>query len=326
MSALLTYALNEKKELVHIDSVLKGGACKCKCPHCDNWLDAKNGGNIREHHFAHSHGSVCEGAYETTLHLLAKQVLLEEKAIMLPHSEDRSFPTGLVSLTEMEQEKWDKQFNFKPDLEGILPDGRRLLIEIYVSHKVQSKKYETIVANNLLCLEIDLNWVELDKNAIKNYLLNDCKKRRWVTRNAEIKELHGVHGDGSSLSYGRNEWHLKARDFLKGLFDKDTIKLVLRGHHFDLKALGYDVCERRSNNFRGVHSDLLLYRSKYKDKGYISINFRARRRNSEKQLPDNLRVIDIYIRSVNDYNWLSKLLMLDQDSDKISFENFHLKS
>lgn len=163
MSALLTYALNETNELVHIDSVLKGGACKCKCPLCGNWLDAKNGGNIREHHFAHSHGSVCEGAYETTLHLLAKQVLLEEKALMLPPSEDETRPTGYAKLINVDLEKWDSQYGFKPDAEGILEDGRRLLIEFYVSHKVQKKKHE----EHLILIKEAINKCE-DKEAIKH--------------------------------------------------------------------------------------------------------------------------------------------------------------
>ena len=54
MSAFLTYALDANDELVHIDMVQNGGACQCRCPKCKSLLDAKNGGLIREHHFAHS--------------------------------------------------------------------------------------------------------------------------------------------------------------------------------------------------------------------------------------------------------------------------------
>lgn len=321
MSALLTYALNETNELVHIDSVLKGGACKCKCPLCGNWLDAKNGGNIREHHFAHSHGSVCEGAYETTLHLLAKQVLQEEKALMLPPSEDETRPTGYAKLINVDLEKWDSQYGFKPDAEGILEDGRRLLIEFYVSHKVQKKKHETIVKNNLLCIEINLNFIELDKDAIRKFLLENTEYREWLTK----IENKVSHEDNLSLSYGRNKWHAIASDFIKSLFEKDSLKLVFGNYYYDLKSWAYDVCEKRSKNFRGVRSDLLLYRSKKKDKGYISINFRGRRRNYGQKLPENLRIIDIIIKDENDFNWLTSLTMLQQDNNKIFFERFNYK-
>ena len=78
MGALLTYALNKDNRLVHVDEVKTGAACECHCPRCNSPLDAKNGGTIREHHFAHAHGHTCEGAYESTLHLLAKQVVEEQ--------------------------------------------------------------------------------------------------------------------------------------------------------------------------------------------------------------------------------------------------------
>ncbi|MGI6222281.1 MAG: competence protein CoiA family protein [Prevotella sp.] len=71
----LTYALNKKGELVHIDSVPNGNECGCICPHCKKPLCAKNGGDgkRRVHHFAHQSGSECALGYETMLHLLAKE-------------------------------------------------------------------------------------------------------------------------------------------------------------------------------------------------------------------------------------------------------------
>ena len=160
MSVLLTYAKNEQGQLVHIDSVLKGSACKCTCPKCNKPLDAKNGGSIRKHHFAHSHGSFCKGSYETTLHLLAKEVLMEIKMLRLPESEDKQYPKGVVKLHNLQQEEWDSQYGFKPDVEGIMENGERLLIEFYVSHKIPKKKRDIIVENNLKCLEVDLNYVD----------------------------------------------------------------------------------------------------------------------------------------------------------------------
>lgn len=72
MKAYLTYALNQDGALVHIDSVPKGNKCGCFCPVCKKPLRAKNAGQIREHHFAHQPGIDCPTAFETVLHLLAK--------------------------------------------------------------------------------------------------------------------------------------------------------------------------------------------------------------------------------------------------------------
>ena len=70
---LLTYALDSSNKLKHIDAVENGMACGCVCPCCKERLMAKNGGTKRMHHFAHASGVDCEGAYETMLHLLAKE-------------------------------------------------------------------------------------------------------------------------------------------------------------------------------------------------------------------------------------------------------------
>lgn len=40
----LKYALNEKGELVHIDSVPNGNDCGCICPACNKPLQGKNNG------------------------------------------------------------------------------------------------------------------------------------------------------------------------------------------------------------------------------------------------------------------------------------------
>lgn len=320
MSALLTYALDENKKLVHIDSVKKGGACKCVCPHCNKSLDAKNGGEIREHHFAHSHGNTCEGAYETALHMLAKEVILEEQCIMLPISDEGSFPSGLVKLHHVEQEKWDNTFGFRPDIEGIMENGERLLIEILVSHKVQRKKHDIILKNNLKCIEVDMNWVDLDKSTIRTFLLNDVENRKWIT-SYEDKPI----GNGEGYSYPRNPLHKKAIEYLKEKFDKDSIVLGFWHGEYDLKKHGYDVCEPLSRKFRGIKSDLLLYRSNKTDKGYISICIRGRRRNFDHKLPKNLRVIDIIIRDASDYNRLVDLASLHSNGNNYVFEGFKEK-
>lgn len=72
----ITYALNAKGKLVHIDSVPNGKACGCFCTYCGEPLQAKQGAK-RKHHFSHLSGTECEAAYESMLHLLAKEKIQE---------------------------------------------------------------------------------------------------------------------------------------------------------------------------------------------------------------------------------------------------------
>lgn len=70
----LTYALSGEGNLVHIDSVANGKDCGCFCTYCGEPLQAKQGAK-RKHHFSHLSGTECEAAYESMLHLLAKEEL-----------------------------------------------------------------------------------------------------------------------------------------------------------------------------------------------------------------------------------------------------------
>lgn len=306
MAALLTYALDEGGALVHVDDVLKGDACNCFCPHCKAALCAKNGGELRDHHFAHTHGHECEGAFETSLHLLAKDILEETGRIMLPDSDDESKPCGLVRLHNIEIEKYDNTFGFKPDAEGTLDDGRRLLIEFYVSHKVSKKKRDIIIANNLLCIEIDINYQELNRNELRKFLTSSVEDRKWV-----MPVATPPCGNGDSFSYGRNPIYDKTRDMIKEKFDMDTILIdpLNEAYHnpkapYDLRKLGYDVCEVGRKQW-GFKSDLLLYRSQKEDKAYISINFRGRRRSEGFKYPKRLRIMDVIIGSSYSFDSLS---------------------
>lgn len=69
----LRYAMANDGRLVSVDNVQTGQDCNCICPACKESLVAKNKGKARDHHFAHLSGAACEYAYESMLHLLAKE-------------------------------------------------------------------------------------------------------------------------------------------------------------------------------------------------------------------------------------------------------------
>lgn len=312
MGALLTYALDANNQLIHVDFVENGSACQCYCPHCKSPLDAKNGGEIREHHFAHAHGHYCEGAYESALHHLAKQIIQEEGGVMLPNSEDGNRPSGFVQLRDVQVEKMDEKYGIRPDVEGIMPDGRRLLIECLVTHKVSDKKYKIIIENGLLCVEINIKWYELDKRVLREFLTQETDRRLWIT----LRDRKEPSGD-SNLCYQRNPRFDKAKELLKDSFYDGTLSIqsrIIRLYNdyrssytddikdCNLRELGYDTCEVNAH-FRGIKHDLLLFRGlkeSEKDKGYISINFRGKRRCKNFRPPRDLRIMDFILRDESD--------------------------
>ena len=232
MGVFLTYAPNESGALVHVDDVANGAKCECHCPYCNAPLHAKNGGHQREHHFAHAHGKECEGAYESVLHILAKEILQETGRIMLPKSDDSHFPSGSVRIHNVEIEKFDERYGIKPDAEGIMDNGERILIEFYVSHKVDQKKRQIIVDNHLKCIEIDIKYQALNKAELKNFLTNTNKGRKWIQATSEPPKPKT-----SSNGSRRDPMYEKTRDILKDIFDNGTI--IIHPHYlyrsFDLR-------------------------------------------------------------------------------------------
>ena len=62
-----------------------------------------------------------------------------------------------------------------------------------------------------------------------------------------------------------------------------------------MKKYHYDVCVQNEKRGR-FKSDLLLSRSSYDEKGYISLNVRGKNRSEDFRYPDGLRIIDIIIK------------------------------
>ena len=73
-------ALNEEGKSVFIDDVPNGKNCGCHCKECGGNLIARQG-NIKAHHFAHASGNDSIKCSMTALHLLAEEIICEEKKI-----------------------------------------------------------------------------------------------------------------------------------------------------------------------------------------------------------------------------------------------------
>jgi hypothetical protein len=186
--AAMTFALLPHGRMAHIDDVANGGRCGCVCPQCKQALIAKNGGQERSHHFAHEGGAECDGGTETSLHLAAKQIVADQKRLVLPFAlgEIGSEETKFVELDNVQLEYAlrhpSTQQRIIADCYGENASGP-IIIEIAVHHRVESEKAAMINSLLLAAIEIDLSdllremigWEEL-----QNAVLFDAFRRRWI--------------------------------------------------------------------------------------------------------------------------------------------------
>lgn len=191
MKKLLTYAIDEGGQLMHVDSVATGLACDCICPSCGGKLMAKNNGAIRDHHFAHASGIECDGALESAIHLLAKKIIRETKSIMLPLDEYTG-RTTLLRFDKVDEEVWLDSIRRRPDLVCTTKDGIEVLVEFKNTHAVDDKKRTAIKKNNLVCIEIDVCGQELDEKQLRVFLNGTGVDRTWISipKSDEFKIYH----------------------------------------------------------------------------------------------------------------------------------------
>lgn len=185
------YALNSAGKLVYIDAddVLNGKACNCTCPHCHQPVVAKNKGEIRDHHFAHANNtSDCKGAKMAVIHLLAQQIIQEEKCVMLP--DYYQIPSQQKHFKEVRLEVHDKELNLRPDIICEDESGNMWSVEICNTHSVHGAREEKYKNQNVInCLEIDVSEQEEDKEKLKDFLLNSTGNRKWFNTSALDRQL-----------------------------------------------------------------------------------------------------------------------------------------
>ena len=163
----LTFALKDGK-MLHISEAQKGLACGCCCPACGAKMVAKKG-RKKMHHFAHYSSVNCEYGYETSLHLVAKEIISKSKKFVIPAvyindqvtHEKKKVPSKEIKVDEVRLEK--RYDEFIPDI--VLVSGEKeLFVEIYVSHKVTDEKLAKIKKIKTSVIEIDLNQYNREVN------------------------------------------------------------------------------------------------------------------------------------------------------------------
>lgn len=184
--------------LVGVEEVSSGLACDCVCPCCFGRLQARKGAK-NAHHFSHDPSAderECRNAFETSIHLMAKQILLEGKTILLPALELKESGNDLSGkahvVSELICEMVDQQFervdvertisDFRPDVIGFI-DDLPVLIEIAVTHFVDSGKRKKIRKGGYRAIEIDLSKVTytITKDQLKNLVIHRVSNKKWLS-------------------------------------------------------------------------------------------------------------------------------------------------
>lgn len=189
--------------LVDVSEVKSGLACGCVCPSCHRKLQA-NKGKIVAHYFSHNPSEdtdVCESAFETAIHLMAKQIISEEGYLLFPElsvKETQADANGDIhketSLVEKESIKRFDMVELEKHLDDIRPDiiayqgSIYFLIEIAVTNFSNNEKITRIRNKSMPAIEIDLSNVSysITKEELKQLIVEKSDNKKWLSNPAAI--------------------------------------------------------------------------------------------------------------------------------------------
>lgn len=182
----MIYALKDGKT-VHISCVESGLKCECICPACGESLIARKGTKVI-HHFAHKSTIECEYGYQTSLHLVAKEIIAMNKQINIP-ALYLTFPgTGRKMLLEEEKTVNVSRVILEKKINDIIPDILlitdigEIIVEIFVTHEIDDEKKKKIKRLDIPTIEIDLS--KFDRNITKGDLYQvlsvQNENKKWI--------------------------------------------------------------------------------------------------------------------------------------------------
>ena len=186
-------------DLKHISDVKNGLKCDCICPACNEKLVAKNGGSKRINHFSHHTNKECKYGAQTSLHLAAKDILNKSKRIKVPKVEIfvnkgiKIGPYGFISIGEfieisdtfsipIEKVILEKKLHsYIPDV-VIISKGKKLIVEIAVTHFVGREKLKLIKDSKISAIEINLSHLKNDFkiDQLEKHIVEELDYKSWL--------------------------------------------------------------------------------------------------------------------------------------------------
>ena len=147
-------------------------------------------GAMRAWHFSHRPGTDCANGFETALHLLAKQILLEHRQLRVPAlvCMDESSLDDDVKVCDERIIRWDAAGELEKWMDGIRPDfvadcgAQMLIVEVVVTHAPDANKLAQFDRLAMPALEINLSDVErnITVDAITHRIIHTVTGKRWL--------------------------------------------------------------------------------------------------------------------------------------------------
>ena len=243
MNHYILQAINAAGKSVYIDDVPNGKKCGCVCKECKGELVAKNGGKIKAHHFAHASGTDSFKCSQTALHLLAKEIIAEERRVPAFVGGNITF----VSVASVEQEK--NLGDIRPDLYAE-HDGKSLAVEIYVSHAVDDAKFAKIQERKLTTFEINLSELDFETKDDVRQAIYDVKNVRLVydeqfTEKALADKKQFIDKNG------------KTKAIRNGIVAECPMRIELRGRQTVLSSVDSSLCRKCPFGYKSADEDVV---------------------------------------------------------------------
>lgn len=204
----IPFGLNKRENrLVDVTNVLSGLKCGVVCPSCEGALQANKGtSGKRQHYFSHdpsSNTAECRSAFETSVHLMAKQILADYKSTIMPDLsltmiiKDDSGTNHSDSINVIEKSEQvfrdvvleQRLGEIRPDIIAYTKSSKPILIEIAVTNFTGTEKKAKIREMGLDAIEVDLSKISysITEDELKPLVIEQFKNKKWLSNPLAIQ-------------------------------------------------------------------------------------------------------------------------------------------
>lgn len=245
------FGMDKNNNLIHaseLDATQKGEKCGCYCPECHDQLIAKIG-NIKVKHFAHKTNAECSFSAESGMHLYAKELLRENLKLMLPkvmatYKEKNKLIANCKNLSFSQNDiQTEKAIDsIRPDI-IIIKNGKKIVVEIKVTHGIDETKLKKIVNMELATIEIDLSdffdgHLEFNRDEIKNIIIDEADYHKsWIYNKKISDETNKLKIEYEELQEKKRREEIEKYNYPLNMQipEEETFEKILNENHFLLR-------------------------------------------------------------------------------------------
>lgn len=227
----LFYGKNSQNEFVHISKATVDE--KYVCEGCGSPLELRNR-EFKERqkvkYFAHlntdKQSNFCN---ESTMHKLAKKILIENGQILIPPSKtiqikisdiykdevdlkrfkyyeeevvyEFTETSKLLDLVDIVEEKSLQEYNLnrRPDICATIKDSKKIiLIEFKYKNPCSEEKKEEIKKKELICVEVDISQIETEED-LKTLIIENIEDKKWISQPEYRKKYFDIRQKADKL-------------------------------------------------------------------------------------------------------------------------------